>query len=109
MPFILGLVAAFSTRAFWYAILGNIAVGLGVSVISYVGINTAIDGAIALMQSELGGLPADMAVVISLAKVPQGISVVLSACVARLTMMGLINGGALRRITWASNGPIVLN
>lgn len=109
MPFILGLVAAFSTRAFWYAILGNILVGLGVSVVSYLGINTAIDAAISLMQTEIVGLPADMAVVISLAKVPEGISVVLSACVARLTLMGLVNGGALRRITWASNGPIVLN
>lgn len=109
MPFILGLVAAFSTKAFVYAILTNILVGLGVSVLSYVGINTMIDAGMAALQSEIGGLPADMGVIIALAKVPEGVSVVLSACVARLTMMGLINGGVMRRITWASNGPIVLN
>lgn len=109
MPFLLGWLGAMSTRAFVYAILGKVLIGLGVTVLSYVGIGALMDVVITNIQSQLGGLPADMAAILTIARVDDAISVVLSACVARMTLAGLTEGGALRRITWARQGPIVLN
>lgn len=109
MAWILALLGGLASKSFIQAILTHVLVALGVSVVSYLGIDTVMDLAMAALQSQIGGLPADVGVIVSLAKVPQAMSVVCSAGVARMTMSGLVNGGVMRRITWASNGPIVLN
>jgi hypothetical protein len=100
MGFILRLVGAlFSTNSIKH-VLTNVAVFLGLTVVTYAGVSIAINTAITALKSEYAGLPADLLNMMALAKVPNALSVILSAFLIRLAMMGLTSAGAMKRILW---------
>ena len=106
LPLLLGGLAAFASRAFIYAVLARVLVGLGVTLITYTGVTTMMDAAIGAIQAQMGGLSADMLTILTIARVDDGLSVILSACVARMTLAGLTNGGVLSKITWGKQGQL---
>jgi hypothetical protein len=106
---ILSFLSAFATRAFIYACLFRILVGLGAATVAYLGILLAISQIGSAISANVGSTGAAVLVILHRAAVDKAVSVVLSAVVVRMTLNGLTASGVLRRITWASNGPIVLS
>jgi hypothetical protein len=100
MGFIGRLVSSLFSASSIKHVLTNVAVFLGLTVVTYAGVSLAINAAISGLKAEYAGLPADIIAVLAIAKVPNALSVILSAFVVRLTMMGLTSSGALKRILW---------
>lgn len=69
-------------------------IALGVGVLSVVGFDVAFNQALSWITDGVGGLPSDMANVLALGGVFQGLSYIVGAFSARVTMMGF---GAAKR------------
>ena len=62
---------------------------LGLGVVTYTGFTAVLDVVFGRIQASFSGLPADAAALIFMSGVPAGISIVLSALAARLTLVQL--------------------
>ncbi|MGY6239007.1 DUF2523 family protein (plasmid) [Burkholderia ambifaria] len=69
-------------------------VALGVGVLTVVGFDVAFNQALSWIRDGVGGLPSDMANVLALGGVFQGLSYIVGAFSARVAMMGF---GAVKR------------
>jgi len=63
-------------------------IAIGVGVLTVTGVDIAVNQAIAWITSAVGGIPSDLANVLALGGVFQGMSYVVGAFVARVTMAG---------------------
>lgn len=70
-------------------LVGRVLVALGVSVVTYTGINATLDGLKSQAISAFAALPPDVLSILSLMRVGQCISIVSSAIAARLLLNGL--------------------
>jgi hypothetical protein len=63
-------------------------IALGVGVLTIAGVDVALNQAIGWITSGVGGIPSDMANVLALGGVFQGVSYIVGAFSARATMFG---------------------
>lgn len=71
---------------------GRVLVALGIGVVTYSGINTAIDFLKSQAISGLSALPADLVGIIAYMKVGVCINILSSAYLARLALNGMTSG-----------------
>jgi hypothetical protein len=91
MPiFIAALVGGLVSAA--GSFVGRALLALGIGVVAYEGIDTALTGMLTMFQSYAGQLPAGMAGMLGVFKIGTGINILLSSCVVRLTLNGLTSG-----------------
>lgn len=64
-------------------------IALGVGVLTVAGVDVALNVAIGWISAGVGGIPSDMANVLALGGVFQGVSYIVGAFSARVTMFGL--------------------
>jgi hypothetical protein len=64
-------------------------IGLGVGVVTVTGLSLAVNQAVTWMTTSVASLPSDMANVLALAGVFQGLSWIVGAITARVTMAGV--------------------
>ncbi|MCQ4285805.1 DUF2523 domain-containing protein [Pseudomonas stutzeri] len=62
---------------------------LGIGMVSYVGINFALDAAKAQLLASMSGVPADIAMLMGLFKFDVAINIVLSAVATRMLLAGV--------------------
>lgn len=74
--------------------------GLGFGLVTYVGLGAIWDGVRDQVFSNLGGVSANIATLLAMAKVDQAIKVVMSAAGIKLGFMGLNAAGNLVRARW---------
>lgn len=77
------------------SIAGQVLISLGISVITYVGVDTALDRLKADALSAFSGLPADLVSLLAYMKVGVSISIITSAVAVRLSLAGMT--GAVKR------------
>lgn len=73
-------------------IAGQVLIGLGISVVTYSGVDTTINWLKSGAVAALGGLPAEVIGILGLMQVGVCISMVFSAMAVRLTLNGLTSG-----------------
>lgn len=95
MPFITAMWASFA------AIVGQLGVkaltAIGFGVLTYNGVKPLLDDVLVMVQSEVSGLSADAISLLAICRIDDAVTVIFSAYVARLTLMGMNAAGALRR------------
>jgi len=101
---IAAFLARFAAMAFIQVLVMRVLVVLGVGAVSYLGISAIMSTVISAIQSNLSGLPSDVAAILHVASVDRGVSIVLSAVSARLVLWGLTAGGAIKRMVWRGPG-----
>lgn len=75
---------------------GQVLIALGISVVTYTGVDTALTFAKTQALSAIGSLPAGLPALLSYLKVGVCINIITSAMVARMTLNGL-TGGTFKR------------
>lgn len=73
----------------------QVLISLGVSVVTYQGMDSAITWAKSQALSSIQGLPADMIALMAFMGVGQAINIIFSAMVMRMTLQGI--NGAFKR------------
>lgn len=104
LPAIAAWIAAVAAPTVIRAILVRIGVAMGMTVLTYVGLYELFSGMVDQVQLTVSSLTADILAMLRISGVLQGISIVLSAVLARLGMLGLVAGGVLRKIDWGGHG-----
>ena len=94
MPIALAIAGALTSIASSFA--GRILLALGIGIATYTGIDTGMSWLTGQISAAFAGLPATVLAVLGLAKVGQGINMILSAMGARLVVNG-ISGGVLKK------------
>lgn len=62
---------------------------LGLGIVSFTGFSSVLSLVKTQMQTSFNGLPADVAQLLFLSGLPQGMAIILSALAARITLMQL--------------------
>lgn len=75
--------------------VGQVLISLGISVVTYKGVDTALDKLKADALSAFSGLPADLVGLLAYMKVGVAISIITSAVAVRLGLSGM--SGAVKR------------
>lgn len=78
----------------------QVLITLGITAVTYTGVDIAIDHFKASALSSFGGLPPEVLGMIAYMKVGQAINIVFSAMLARMTYNGM-KSGAVKRLTRA--------
>jgi len=81
------------------SVVARVLVALGVSFITYYGVQHATEYLEGLISNSLGGLPADIVAILALCKVGTCLSIYIAALTANLLMNGL-NAGTFKRLIW---------
>lgn len=98
MPLILSFLTALAPIALPLAT--RIMVGLGFAAVTYAGVGALWDQAEAAIWSNLGSVTTNVLAILVLARVDDGIAVVLSAGAAKLALRGLTAAGALKAVVF---------
>lgn len=101
-PLVIALWSSFATIALPLVIRVLAAIGLGVA--TYGGIKTLVDELLALVQSSINAVGADILQWVGFFRVDQFMTIVFSAFVVRLVFMGMTATGAISRMQWRSPG-----
>lgn len=72
-----------------------ILIGLGVGLVTFVGASAALDTLEAHMASQFSGLPANIAAMLSLARVDDAVSLVVSAWAGRIAVQAAVSSSKL--------------
>ncbi|WP_423200317.1 DUF2523 family protein [Cupriavidus sp. H19C3] len=67
----------------------QVLVSLGIGLITYVGLDTAVSGALAAAKSSLGQMPASVAAILARGGIFTAMSIVAGGITARMSMMVL--------------------
>lgn len=78
------------------SLVGRVLVALGISVVTYTGINASLDALKQQAIAAFSGLPPDLLGLLGVLKVGQCISIIMSATAARLLLNGL-TGDAMKK------------
>ncbi|WP_194435006.1 DUF2523 domain-containing protein [Vibrio fluminensis] len=65
------------------------AVSVGFSLVAYTGLNLALDTLVDFIQSNLNGLPSDLASIVAISGFPQAVNAFLTCLVFSFTLSGL--------------------
>lgn len=74
------------------SLVGQVLLALGLTVVTYSGMDTALDWLKSQAVSSFHGLPAEVLGLLGLMKVGSSISIVFSAMLARMAVQGVVNG-----------------
>ena len=77
------------------SVAGRVLVGLGIAVVTFAGVDLALNALKVDVFSQLSGLPATILTVLYLTRVDQAINLIFSALVASVAIQGL--QGAVKR------------
>lgn len=77
------------------SLAGQVLISLGISVVTYVGVDTVLDKLKLNALEAFQGMPADLVALLSFLKVGVAISIITSAVAVRLGLSGL--SGAVKR------------
>ena len=75
--------------------VGQVLISLAISVVTYVGVDTALDRLKGDALTAIGGLPAQLIALLSYMQVGVAISIITSAVAARLALQGM--NGTVKR------------
>lgn len=75
--------------------VGQVLISLAISVVTYVGVDTALERLKGDALAALGGLPAEMVALLSFMQVGVAISIITSAVAVRMGLQGM--NGAVKR------------
>ena len=87
---ILALISALASAA--VTLTGRVLIALGVTYVSYKGINVLLDQVVNGAMSEFGGFPGQLSAYVGYLRIPQAISIITGAVTAKWTIAGLQNG-----------------
>ncbi|WP_305829481.1 DUF2523 domain-containing protein [Photobacterium leiognathi] len=94
-------------NSFFPALIGstvaNVATGIGMGTVLFVGFDFAIDSVISKINSNFAGIPADVITMIDLVGLPDALNIMLSGAFTLLVIKGLNNKG-LRKQVWRKPG-----
>lgn len=79
------------------SLVGRILISLGVSYVSYKGLDVLFSGIQTAIQSNISGLPSGVVGLMGILKIGTSINIIFSAIVVRLTLGGL-TGGAVKKM-----------
>jgi len=108
MGWIASLLGAFVQSSFIRALLAQALVTLGISMVTIGGFSVAWEAIRSGVINNYGGLPSDVLVYFSIAKVPNALSVILSAYASGLGIRGLTSVGVLKRVVWKGGSGSVI-
>jgi hypothetical protein len=80
------------------SLVGRVLLALGIGFVAYTGIDTSINAIKAQIVSAGGALPMGLAGMLGVLKIGEGISILFSALIARLTLNGLTSGTIKRMV-----------
>jgi hypothetical protein len=80
------------------SMVGRVLIALGIGFVSYQGISTALDTLKTYAVNNLNALPAGISWSLHVFKVDTALSMIFSAIVARLVIMGLTSGTIKRMV-----------
>ena len=73
----------------------RMAASLGVGVVSYAALSTALDAALSAAQNTWSGLPSQIAGLVGLSGIPEALSIVAGALVARVSIVAIKRLGVI--------------
>lgn len=76
-------------------VVRRMAASLGVGVVSYAAISTALDTALNAAQNAWSGLPSQIAGLVGLSGIPEALSIIAGALVARASLIAIKRLGVL--------------
>jgi hypothetical protein len=100
MPLPAALAAVGITGAVAVALVTRVLVGIGVGVVTFIGVQATWDAAVGQLNAYLGGLSASVTTIIAMARVDDAIAVVISAGAAKLVLAGVSAVTGLKKFTW---------
>jgi len=103
MPWPVALGGALVGGAIGTALVTRILVGIGVGIVTYIGVQTFWESIQAGVWSSLGGVSANILTLLQMARVDDALTVVFSAGSAKLTLKGLTAAGKLNLLRWKFN------
>ena len=80
------------------SLVGRILISLGVSYVSYKGLDVLFSGIQTAIQSNISGLPSGVVGLMGILKIGTSINIVFSAIVVRLTLGGLTSGAVKKMV-----------
>ena len=80
------------------SLVGRILIALGVSYVSYKGLDVLFSGIQAAIQSNISGLPSGVIGLMGILKIGTSINIIFSAIVVRLTLGGLTSGAVKKMV-----------
>lgn len=102
MPAILAFLAALAPVA--VPLATRIMVGLGFAAITFAGVGALWSQVEAAIWSNLGSVSTNVLALLVIARVDDGIAVILSAGAAKLALRGLTAAGALKSVVFRGSG-----
>jgi len=93
MPFLTALIGALLTVA--SSLVGRVLLALGLSFVTYSGLNTSIDWLLAQIKSNMGSMPAEIVAFLGWMWVDRAISMIFSAYVVAMSFK-LAGGSVLK-------------
>jgi len=108
MNLILGWISALIAPSVLKVLFQRVAAALGMSVVSFVGVSALLNIIENTMTTQFNLIPASAMIILRMAGVDRAMSVMLSAIVTKMSMAGLTNAGAIRRIFWMGKESTVL-
>lgn len=81
------------------SVVSRTLVALGVSYVTYLGVDAAVNYLHGLIESGISGLPSEIVAILALCQVGTCISIYIAALTADLVMNGL-NAGTFKRLIW---------
>lgn len=79
------------------SLVGRVLLALGMSYVTYKGIDASITFLVSHVMQTLQGLPADILQIAALTKIDKAIAILSAAFMVRLTLNGL-TGGAIKKL-----------
>lgn len=76
-------------------IIARILVSLGITIVTMVGIDTAIDALLLQFETSLNGLPADVLALLALSGIKQGLGIVVGAMLMKLSIWTFYSGSKM--------------
>ena len=80
------------------SLVGRILISLGVSYVSYKGLDVFFSGIQTAIQSNISGLPSGVVGLMGILKIGTSINIIFSAIVVRLTLGGLTSGAVKKMV-----------
>lgn len=97
MPiFIAALLGGLATAV--GSLVGRVLIALGITYVSYSGLNVLLDGIKADIFANLGGLSGQVLGIVGVLQIDTAINITFSAIAARMVIAGLTSGVITRRV-----------
>jgi len=82
------------------AVVTRALVGIGVGVVTYVGVQATWDNAVTQINTYLGGLSGSIVTILAMARIDDALAVVISAGSAKLVLRGVSAVTGFKKVMW---------